>query len=53
MIRGVTLNKIRMFTVLEPEGDVFHKSALVSFDSEMIMCLTLRYQVLRDLTLGQ
>jgi hypothetical protein len=53
MVRGRVLNEIGLFAVLEPQCDVFENTALVSFDGEMIMGMTLRDQVLGNLALGQ
>ena len=53
MVRRRTLDKIRLLAILEPEGDIFQKAFLVSFDGEMIMGMTLCDQVLGDLSLSQ
>ena len=53
MVWGRMLNEIRLLAVLEPQGDVFENAALVSFNGEMIMGMTLGNQILSNLALGQ
>ena len=53
MVGRGTLDESRLFAIFEPESDVFEEGALVSFDGEMIMGMTIRDEVIRDLTLGQ
>ena len=53
MVRGRILDEIWLLAILEPEGDVFKKAGLVSFDGEMIMGMTFRDQIVGELALGQ
>ena len=53
MVGGRILNEIRLLPVLEQQGEVLQNAALVSFDGEMIMGMTLLDQVLGYLALGQ
>lgn len=53
MVRRRTLDEVRLLAIFEPEGNIFEKGALVCFDGEMIMGMTLRDQILRDLALSQ
>ena len=53
MVRGHTLNELWFLAILKPEGDIFPKAFLISFDGEMIVGMTISDYVLRDLALGQ
>lgn len=53
VIRGIALNKIRIFCILEMECDIFKEAGLVVFDGEVIMGVTILNQIVCDLALGQ
>ena len=47
------MDEVRFLAILKPEGDIFQKAFLISFDGEMIVGMTLSDKVVRDLALGQ
>ena len=52
MVRGRHINKIRFFSILEVQLDIFKDSALIAFDGEVIMGLTFNDQIIGDLVLS-
>lgn len=53
MIRGIIGNEIGFLAVLEVYLEIFKESRLVSFDSEEVVGVALRDEVLCDAALGQ
>jgi hypothetical protein len=53
MIRGIALNKMRIFCILEMKCDILEETGLVVFDGEVIMGVTILNQIACDLALGQ
>jgi len=53
VIRGIESNKIRIFSVLEIQFDIFKECGLVAFDRKVIMGLTLQAQIIGELALRQ
>ena len=53
MIRGRALGVIRFSPILKQQGEVFQKTALISFDGKMVMRPALQHQIIGDLALGQ
>jgi len=53
VVRGVTIDIMRILPVFKVQGDVLKKTGLVSFDGEVVMSVSLVNQIGGDLTLGQ
>ena len=53
VIRGITLNEIRVLGVFKIKCDIFKKCGLVVFDGEVVIRMALANQVVSKVTLGQ
>lgn len=53
VIRGIGLDKIRIFPVFKVQCDVFKRCGLVVFDGEVVMSVTFFNQIVGNVALGQ
>jgi len=53
VVRRIVLNKVGVLAIFKIKSDVFKKSGLVIFDSEVVMGMTIPYQIVSDILLSQ